>query len=116
MPATASVSGRLSGYLTVDTLSHRTFKVVGQNIGAKLNVNGRIIIDAFFPQSELASTVSIVLQPGRIHFFILDFFSSSSSTPRNIELLSAETGSSTFHHLHGAFYNVKGKNNYYIGY
>lgn len=108
MPTTSgAVTGRLSGYLQVDETTHITLKVTGQNVGARLNIDGRIAINAYFPQEKINSEVHVTLQPQVVHFFILDFFSVNNNTARSIQLLSSHSDSD-FMHLHGSFYNVKG--------
>lgn len=102
------VTGRLSGYLQVDEVTHLNLLVIGQNIGARLNVDGRIAIDAYFLQEKIHSQVHVALQPEVVHFFILDFFSVDNATARSIQLLSSHSDSEEFSHLHGSFYNVKG--------
>lgn len=81
------ITGRLSGYLKMDKLTHVTVWIDGQNVGARLNVDGSRVVDSFLVQPKMNSSAEFALSEDSIHFFILEFFSLTNSSQRNIRIL-----------------------------
>ena len=107
--ANKPLTGEITGYFTVKKLSHYTFLLTGQNIGAQLHINGRLIIDAFFLQDQMYSAASVILQPDFIHYLSITFFTKSNGQ-QSIDLSwkdALEKGAE-FASYNSSFYNLNG--------
>lgn len=107
--ANKPLTGEITGYFTVKKMSHYTFLLTGQNIGARMYINNVLIIDAFFHQSQLYSSASVILQPDYIHYLDITFFTRSNGQ-QSIDLSwkdALEKGAE-FITFNSSFYNLNG--------
>jgi hypothetical protein len=105
--ANKPLTGEITGYFTVKKISHYTFLLTGQNIGAQLYINGVLIIDAFFHQNHLYSSSSVILQPDYIHHLNVTFFTRSNGQ-QSIDLSWKDSleKAAEFTPFNSSFYNL----------
>jgi hypothetical protein len=108
--ANKPLTGEITGYFTVKKISHYTFLLTGQNIGAQLYINGVLIIDAFFHQNQLYSSSSVILQPDYIHHLNVTFFTRSNGQ-QSIDLSWKDSleKAAEFTPFNSSFYNLNGR-------
>lgn len=84
------------------------FLINGTNVGARLFINDKKLIDAYFPQDNILTTAKALLPSNLIHKLELQFYSISTSAPRNVNLLWRDLNdpSSTFTTVNETYYSV----------
>jgi hypothetical protein len=87
------------------------FLINGTNVGARLFINDKLLIDAYFPQDNILTTAKALLSSNVIHKLELQFYSTSTSAPRNVNLLWRDLNdpSSTFTTVNETYYSVNSK-------
>ncbi|KYQ92324.1 hypothetical protein DLAC_06287 [Tieghemostelium lacteum] len=79
------VAGNMFGYFTVPESSVYEFQLIGSNIGAFLQINGRTVVNSMFHHTEFYSTFKVQLDHTQIHNLNITF-ASFSSLDRNMTL------------------------------
>jgi hypothetical protein len=105
--ANKPLTGEITGYFTVKKMSHYTFLLTGQKIGAQLYINERLIVDAVFHQDQLYSSASVILQPDYIHYLKIIFFTRSNGQ-QSIDLSWKDSleKAAEFTPFNSSFYNL----------
>ena len=107
----APVTGRLSGYFLVAETKSYIFRLVGSEIGARLLINGAVVISSFFQQQDLDTDGTIVLQSNITHTIAVEFFSVVKSSRRMVELQWKRRFDSDFELFKEAFWTYQGNVN-----
>ncbi|KYQ91948.1 hypothetical protein DLAC_07189 [Tieghemostelium lacteum] len=99
------VAGVLESYFMVDRDGLYTFKIDASNLGVKLNINGKVYINAYFIQEKFETQYQIALQNDKVNRFKLEFFSNGPSI-RNVTVQWKPFYNSEFSLFDKSFYSL----------
>lgn len=101
------VTGIMTAYFRVPDTDQYSFKLVAQNLGAKVTINARTAIDAFFPQPAINSISSRYLQKELVHTLEVQFYSARDFN-NTLQLLWKSNNESNFKPFNDLFYSLNG--------
>ncbi|KYQ92323.1 hypothetical protein DLAC_06286 [Tieghemostelium lacteum] len=105
------VSGVIENYFSVDRDGLYSFKVIGTNIGVKLSINGKVLINAFFIQEKIDSAQDVILISQKVNRFKVEFFGNGPAV-RSLSILKKPYYDTVYSLFEQSFYslNVCGDN------
>lgn len=81
----APVSGILKGWFRTEEFGKFGFRITGENVGLKLKINDRVILDSFFTTRKINSTKYINISSNKLYFLTL-YIISFENYERNFKL------------------------------
>ncbi len=97
----------MSGYFRVPETNRFTFKLVAENFGAKMKIDARTVIDAFFPQSNIDSVVEQYLKKDVVHTMELEFYA-PRAVNNSLHILWHASNDTTFKTFDSLFFSLNG--------
>jgi hypothetical protein len=99
----------MTGYFRVPKTDRYFFKLVAENLGIRLIIDGLAIIESFFPQEHVSSIQFIDLKEESIHRLEIVFFASPNRQHKGLSLKWKNDALQDFTTFEEVFYSSNSK-------